>query len=541
MNILNVVQGTPEWKEIRKAHCCASDAPAMLGKSKYKSRDDLLAGVEKPIDVYTQERFDRGHATEAAARAILESEYGFDFVPVVATKQVNELQWLASSDGICWELNFGFEHKLLNESLGESMSKGIIPEEYHWQMEHQLMVFGVDYILFTVSDGTVQNRYKVEYWSDPTKREILYQGWKKFILDKKDFVAQEKLVANDKANLPILSYEIEGRVVATNIDAYKAAAMQIIASINTTLATDQDFVDAESDVKWCKKAEEELEVAKGAILRRSISIADLMNVVDEIKEQIRQKRLSLEKSVKTEKENIKKALVKAAEDEVLQFCESFKLANGIHIPMAGLDLESSIKGKKTLSSMKATLSHRVIELQVDAEKRGYIIANNYSTLALHPDCAFLFSDLKLNPTIEMDNAKFKEVVEGRVLAYKIEQEEKAQEAAKIKGAEITHVVVDEALQLSGNFTDENFTAQHAPADGCCSIPVAPVAFESIKDSIDIVIGMLDIDESVIVINTPDGLLYKAIITPAYLKVEAWDINTLVQRILKTKLNNQKVV
>ena len=35
-------QGTPEWHAFRAAHFSASDAPAMLGESPYKTRDQLL-------------------------------------------------------------------------------------------------------------------------------------------------------------------------------------------------------------------------------------------------------------------------------------------------------------------------------------------------------------------------------------------------------------------------------------------------------------------------------------------------------------------
>jgi predicted phage-related endonuclease len=42
MKILNLTQGSPEWLATRAQHFCASDAPAMMGVSKYKTRSDLL-------------------------------------------------------------------------------------------------------------------------------------------------------------------------------------------------------------------------------------------------------------------------------------------------------------------------------------------------------------------------------------------------------------------------------------------------------------------------------------------------------------------
>ena len=68
----NLIQGSPEWHAHRANHFNASDAPAMMGCSPYKTRTQLLhekhTGVTPEVDAATQRRFDAGHAAEAAAR-----------------------------------------------------------------------------------------------------------------------------------------------------------------------------------------------------------------------------------------------------------------------------------------------------------------------------------------------------------------------------------------------------------------------------------------------------------------------------------------
>src|ERR1700761_271760 len=103
MKLLDVVQGSQEWRDARDLHYCASDAPAMMGVSKYESRTDFVrrkaTGIKPEIDQATQARFDRGHATEEAARAIVEQDIlGEDLFPVVATDDSGFL--LASYDGL---------------------------------------------------------------------------------------------------------------------------------------------------------------------------------------------------------------------------------------------------------------------------------------------------------------------------------------------------------------------------------------------------------------------------------------------------------
>ena len=116
MLIHNVPQGSPEWLSLRSSYFTASEAPAMMGASKYQSRTELLAqkktGIVPEVSPAQQKLFDRGHETEALARAIIEAQIGEDLFPVVAT----EGNLLASVDGMDMLGNVLFEHKLWNES-----------------------------------------------------------------------------------------------------------------------------------------------------------------------------------------------------------------------------------------------------------------------------------------------------------------------------------------------------------------------------------------------------------------------------------------
>ncbi|MEG0414091.1 MAG: endonuclease, partial [Comamonas sp.] len=62
MQIVKLIQGTPEWHAHRAKHFNASDAPAMMGCSSYKSRSDLIkelaTGLTPEVDANTQRRFD---------------------------------------------------------------------------------------------------------------------------------------------------------------------------------------------------------------------------------------------------------------------------------------------------------------------------------------------------------------------------------------------------------------------------------------------------------------------------------------------------
>ena len=76
MKTLDLIQGSEEWQAARAKYFTASEAPAMLGLSKYQTRQDLLrqkaTGHIPEVDSAKQRLFDRGHAAEAAARPIVE-------------------------------------------------------------------------------------------------------------------------------------------------------------------------------------------------------------------------------------------------------------------------------------------------------------------------------------------------------------------------------------------------------------------------------------------------------------------------------------
>ena len=117
METIALTQGSKEWHAHRDIHLNASDAPAMMGCSPYKTRSQLLhekaTGFSEDFDASTQRRFDDGHKFEALARPLAEKIIGKDLYPVVGVLG----KYSASFDGIDMMEEEVFEHKSLNDSL----------------------------------------------------------------------------------------------------------------------------------------------------------------------------------------------------------------------------------------------------------------------------------------------------------------------------------------------------------------------------------------------------------------------------------------
>jgi putative phage-type endonuclease len=392
-------QGSDAWHALRAKHYTASEASAMLGVSKYETRASLMkrkaTGLAEEADTATQRRFDDGHAAEAAARPVVEGILGDDLYPVTMTADVNGLPLLASMDGLTMLGDIGWETKLLNQDLRAAVEAGTLDEHYTVQMEQQLMVAGCERIYFTTTDGTPENTFGVWYESNPALRERIVAGWQQFAEDVAAYVPESepvKPVGVAPEALPALRIEVTGMVTASNLAAFRKHALAVFGGIKTALHTDADFADAEKTVKWCKEVEDRLDAAKQHALSQTASIDELFRTIDAIKEEARQKRLTLDKLVKAEKENRKSEIVaqarKAYGDHWSALC---RRVGGEWIPAVGVSyFADAIKGLKSLDSMRDKVSTALANAKIEANAVADRIDANRKTvedMSLMPDFA----------------------------------------------------------------------------------------------------------------------------------------------------------
>lgn len=409
MRTVQLIQGTPEWHAHRGAHFNASDVPAMLGCSVYKSRGQLLlecvTGATAEIDNAQQWRFDEGHRAEALARPLAEAIVGEDLYPCVGVSDYGRLS--ASFDGLTLLEDTAFEHKSLNNELRGVMVEGCtgadLPKPYRVQMEQQCYVSGAERVLFMASkwngDQLTEERH-CWYTPDATLREEIISGWQQFEIDMGTYVppAPAVLVAPGRApdQMPALRIEVTGMVTASNLAEWKGRAIAVFQDISTELVTDQDFADAEKTVKWCAEIEDQLKAAKQHALSQTASIDELFRTIDAIGEQARAKRLDLDKLVKARKDERRTEIGNAGRRAVLEHVRTINETLGEHaIAMpAGLiaDLGQAMKGKKSFASMQEAIDTVVAGAKIATSQQAERVRANVTLLAAHPDHASLFAD-----------------------------------------------------------------------------------------------------------------------------------------------------
>ena len=433
-------QGTTEWLAERSMPntYTASEAPAMLGLSKYKTRSELLrekaTGITREVDAFTQAMFDAGHEAEANTREWAEAEVGDDLYPVTGTIEIDGIRLLASFDGLTMDESIAWENKKWNQSFAAQVLAGDVPDTHWPQLEQQLIVSGAEKVLFTVSDGDDTGIAHLWYVSQPDRRDRVIAGWKQFSEDVRNYNPANKSPTDVVTGrvpdlLPALRIEVTGMVTASNLSEFKETALAVFRGINTNLQTDQDFADAEKAVKFCKDAEERLDAAKAHALSQTASIDELFRTIDQIKDEAKAVRLKLDKLVKAEKENRKIEIVTQARGELEAHIQSLnKRIGGQWMPYAvDSRFADSVKGLKSLDSMRDKIETTMANAKIEANECADRIQANKEACA---DCMHLFPDF--GAMCQKDPADFNNLI----IARKAEAERREAERIEADRARI---------------------------------------------------------------------------------------------------------
>jgi putative phage-type endonuclease len=401
MKAITVTQGSPEWAALRAQHNTASEAPAMMGASKYQTRDELLrqkaTGIIPEVSRQQQALFDRGHATEAAARLILEEDTGEDFYPITAVSDDGNL--LASVDGITMDDGTLFEHKLWNEKLAESVRTESLGPYYYWQLEQQLLVTGAEKVIFVCSDGMRENWVQMEYRAVPGRAEALQAGWAQFDADKAAYVPSA-IVEMPKAAvtlaLPALFIHAKGEITTSNMPEYgKALAARLESVRKIALVTDQDFSDAKEAAKLLRENIESARQAKDAMLSQTVTVGEAARMIDAWCENMRLTALQLEKDVAREDLAKKTAMIAATKAAYVGHIDALEKEIAPHrlARVTTPVFADAIKNKRSFASMQDGLNTMLANAKIAADGAAASIRRNLAHFEEHAkDHAALFAD-----------------------------------------------------------------------------------------------------------------------------------------------------
>lgn len=452
MKIIDAPQGSALWLEIRQKHFTASEAPAMLGLSKYMSRSELLrqkaTGIAPEVDGFKQALFDRGHEAEAVARPLAEAIIGEDLFPCTGSIEIDGIHLLASFDGLTMDESVSWECKLSNDAILTMLEGGELDGTYWPQVEQQLLVSGATRALFTACDGETITG-SVWYESKPERRAQLLAGWKQFSIDLTNFQYVEVIpaaVAAPVKELPTLFVQARGEITSTNMPAFRAQVTEFLGGLNMTPTTDQQFADSKEIAKKLRECAASIKAKKEDMLAQTVTIGDVAKEIDQLAAMTNAAALALEKAVAAEEENRKGRLIAKGKQDLAEHIAALNKRIGMQIPPVAADFAAAIKGKRLLAAMQnginTELSRAKIEASAIADK---IEANmktmtaaghehlfrDYAVLAMKaPDDLALVISTRIDAEQKRISAENERILEAE--RAKIRAEEEAKAAAKAK-------------------------------------------------------------------------------------------------------------
>ena len=438
MKALNLIPGSAEWHAHRDTVFNASEAAALFGQHKYLTRSSLvarLAGVrsDEPVSPAQQAIFDRGHRAEAAARPVIEADIGEELFPVVGCWDEDE-RFSASFDGLTMLGDQAFECKLWNEKLAAAVNAGDLEPHYYWQLEHQLLVSGAELVVFVCAREDASEIAQMIYRPVAGRREQLIAAWLQARADAQSHTPEAPAaiaVAEPVMGLPAVSVQIEGTLaVLSNLPAFGDQLRTFIDGLNPAPESDQDFANAENEIKVLKAAEDELQAAEDRALAQ-ISVVDEMRRTKAMLHKLaRDSRLAREKLVKERKEFVRAQIQTVAVQAVSAHIAAHgKRWNHQYLPPIQHDIAGAMKGKKTLSSLKDAAQTEVARAKVEIDRIAAIIDANMETLnARASGHRYLFNDTA--QLVLKDPEAVTAIVAQRIAQHEADQKRQAEEAAE---------------------------------------------------------------------------------------------------------------
>lgn len=227
-----------------------------------------------------------------------------------------------------------------------------------------------------------------------------------------------------------LIIKLKGEITDTNFDEWKNDLIAKLGKVNTELSTDDDFANAESDVKAIKAGEKSLKDAKATALEQAAEIQKLFDAIDTVSSEARDARLALERQIKKRKAEIKDEVVDAGLEAVKGYLQkqSEALQSLRHSWLERSAFEDEIKGKRTTSSMQKAVLGLSEKIKTEISDREASINDNQKVIDnIDEQYSAVFQDEQ--SLLLMESHALKSTIEERIEYFEAEKKKQPVEAA----------------------------------------------------------------------------------------------------------------
>ncbi len=228
-----------------------------------------------------------------------------------------------------------------------------------------------------------------------------------------------------------LIIKLKGEITDTNFDEWKNDLLARLKNVNTELASDDDFANAESDVKIIKAGEVALKNAKASALEQADEIQKLFAAIDEVSSEAREARLALERQIKKRKAEIKDEIVESGLDAVKAYIEeqSTELQSVKNSWLDRSAFEEEIKGKRTTTSMQKAVTGLQVKIKNEIAQREESINANRTVLEkINDDYSAVFQDKE--SLLLMDDESLQATIAERIEYFEAEKKKQSEAATQ---------------------------------------------------------------------------------------------------------------
>lgn len=252
-----------------------------------------------------------------------------------------------------------------------------------------------------------------------------------------------------------LVIKLKGEVQSSNFAEWKHDLIAQIQSVNTKLMTDEDFVGAIRYVNLLKSAEKSLKYAKQSSINQVSDIQQLFAAIDEIAEQARQTRLSLERQINVRKLAIKQQCIQSGIDRVQAFLHQqnadFQFIN--HAEYVNCyRFESLIKGKASIKVIQSVIDNVCESIITEISQRAVEVKKNGQLLDTLPNQhKLLFQDRQM--LLALSHQELRLTIEKRIALLNEENARRQAEQATNELKKIEHIELNSAPNELSDKTD----------------------------------------------------------------------------------------
>jgi hypothetical protein len=240
-----------------------------------------------------------------------------------------------------------------------------------------------------------------------------------------------------------LIVSVKGEITKSNYEEFAVLATTRIESLNFSLTTDEEFGQAESDIKDLARFEKTLSVAEDEVLKQMDGVYSLIADIKGLKSYSAKGRLTLKKKVDSQKGIVRMQIKRDALNII-----------SIAHPEADRLIEEAMKGKKTLTSLKSAAIKVAEEIEewVNCNRATIEVARaDHGSDIIHGELALMIMD-KHSLQIELERRIERRTADRKAEKLRQEAEDlkaKAREAAKIQADKARAEDLAEAIKSRG--------------------------------------------------------------------------------------------